>query len=776
MDYQDEANRIPNKAEEMIWYPSYSDPNLNLITGMMHGGYCESGFMFEYGDEPVMDDPNLENYNLIAKAELLVNNAKSQAAALRHNDYMFKYGCDFLFDQGNIQWKNIEKLMTYINANQETYGVKMFYSTPSIYAAAIRSSGAALPSKTDDFFPYADGPHSYWTGYFVSRSTLKGFVRYSSNVLSTTSHLLSASLIQDEFIQASLYAAQQPNGVTTHHDAVAGTEQQHVADDYALNLNKANDHAVDVLSEVTTTLIAGEGQELGLTYCPLINETICTPTMTTLAAGDVLPIMLYNSLAIDRSEVIRLPVSTSYVSVIDSNSAAVPSQIIADGNTGVFYLGFVAQVPALGFSTYFVQYTSGKHESVTFVEPQSATAQNDISGKYITVLFDATGSIQSITDRETGAILPVTQEYMYYVPNVGDAVSGQASGAYIFRPATDQQTPLPFATVTPTVTINNGPIYSEVVRVFQPELAQVLRVYADERFVEVEDVVGPIDISNGQGKEVITRYNTSLNTNQSWWTDSNGVEMMPRRLNFRPSWNYTITEPVSGNYVPIDSTVYIRDTTANLQFTVLVDRSRGGASLANGQLETMLHRRLLVDDGRGVGEPLNETTIMKSTSWLLFSNATTASHRPLAKRLYHTVFPLFSNITTLADWQAIVKVNTPYAPINPLPEGVQLLSFLPKSNGEYILRLHHIYQSDENVGPVIVDIADIVKGQTVTGVRETQLTAVETLTVEGALNYKKGDSLPTKIEVSLNPMQIRTFVLTFASAIDSSSFSSINIV
>ena len=36
-------------------------------------------------------------------------------------------------------------------------------------------------------------------------------------------------------------------------------------------------------------------------------------------------------------------------------------------------------------------------------------------------------------------------------------------------------------------------------------------------------------------------------------------------------------------------------------------RFPGGASLASGQLEIMVHRRILKDDGRGVGEPLNET-------------------------------------------------------------------------------------------------------------------------------------------------------------------------
>jgi len=40
---------------------------------------------------------------------------------------------------------------------------------------------------------------------------------------------------------------------------------------------------------------------------------------------------------------------------------------------------------------------------------------------------------------------------------------------------------------------------------------------------------------------------------------------------------------------------------------VLIDRAQGGASLASGELEIMVHRRTLFDDWRGVAEPLNET-------------------------------------------------------------------------------------------------------------------------------------------------------------------------
>ena len=77
----------------------------------------------------------------------------------------------------------------------------------------------------------------------------------------------------------------------------------------------------------------------------------------------------------------------------------------------------------------------------------------------------------------------------------------------------------------------------------------------------------------GQGKEVITRYKTNISSAEHYYTDSNGREMQTRIKNFRPTWKLNVTEPVAGNYYPVNALAYIKDDKA--QFTILTDRSEG---------------------------------------------------------------------------------------------------------------------------------------------------------------------------------------------------------
>ena len=110
------------------------------------------------------------------------------------------------------------------------------------------------------------------------------------------------------------------------------------------------------------------------------------------------------------------------------------------------------------------------------------------------------------------------------------------------------------------------------------------------------------------GKEVTVNWElTSFNNADVFYTDSNGLEMQERKINYRPDFTLVTDEFASSNYYPVNSAIVIRDLGTNHQLTVMNDRSQGGSVLADGSVELMQNRRLLHDDGRGVGEALDET-------------------------------------------------------------------------------------------------------------------------------------------------------------------------
>lgn len=95
----------------------------------------------------------------------------------RSSNLMHTLGEDFNFINGNMWFKNFDKLLKYINDRSSELGITIKYSTPSEYIAAIQKEAKTYPVKKDDFFPYSDVLNGYWTGYFTSRTGVKGFVR-----------------------------------------------------------------------------------------------------------------------------------------------------------------------------------------------------------------------------------------------------------------------------------------------------------------------------------------------------------------------------------------------------------------------------------------------------------------------------------------------------------------------------------------------------------------------------------------------------------------------
>lgn len=132
----------------------------------------------------------MEEYNIVSRSEDFVNYFKSMALHFRSTNLMHTMGEDFHYANARMWYKNIDKLIKFINSRPQ-YGVKIQYSTPGLYTEAINKEGATYPLKNDDFFPYADRQNAYWTGYFTSRVAVKGFVRDFGRWLQATRKLIS---------------------------------------------------------------------------------------------------------------------------------------------------------------------------------------------------------------------------------------------------------------------------------------------------------------------------------------------------------------------------------------------------------------------------------------------------------------------------------------------------------------------------------------------------------------------------------------------------------
>ena len=165
---------------------------------------------------------------------------KSMANHFRATNLMHTMGEDFTYTNSRMWYKNMDKLIKYINSRPE-YGVKIMYSTPPDYIEAIYKEKATYPTKNDDFFPYSDNAHSMWTGYFTSRVALKGFVKdFSRFTQSVRKHIseLKISGASDvvkssaKEVEKVIFGVEMALGILQHHDGVSGTAKQHVTDDY----------------------------------------------------------------------------------------------------------------------------------------------------------------------------------------------------------------------------------------------------------------------------------------------------------------------------------------------------------------------------------------------------------------------------------------------------------------------------------------------------------------------------------------------------------------
>lgn len=251
---------------QFIWAPSHETfgYETTIFTHAMHHIYASPpGFDVDERKpfDLIIDNPKLDTYNVEQKKQQWVDWIDEIRPIYNLTDHMFiQMGGDFEYSNAALNFGNMDRLIKMINSDPEL-NMNVFYSTPSRYVEAVNSQKfTQWPWKTDDMFPYASSANEFWSGYFTSRSNSKMNAREASRKLRAYSQILASEVLghknkRDDVVEA-LNDLNDAISVHQHHDAITGTDRQHVADDYSLRLFKASKAAERQVSDHLNTKYA----------------------------------------------------------------------------------------------------------------------------------------------------------------------------------------------------------------------------------------------------------------------------------------------------------------------------------------------------------------------------------------------------------------------------------------------------------------------------------------------------------------------------------------
>ena len=804
------------RALERVWLPSRSQGIATFA-----GAFWDPGY-----DSPkwVRCAPFLPNASdcthargVLDAAQAAAEIAGARAAVIRGDDILVNIGGDFnwMYANPDAADPSVGALFPYVDGliaglNADPAGrFNAFYSTPSAYLSAKLAAAPTLPALVSDVFPYNDdlAGHHMWTGYFTSRPALKGFVRESSALQAGARQLQAAAGgVAGTGPTNGLFALERALGVAQHHDAIAGTCRQDPADDYAARLVAGRAGAWATVGEALAALTGYTGEPFA--PCELANVSVCEPT----EAGAPTVMLVHNAAgqaaaAAPLRVPVGLPAGVASWAVFDADGAAVTAQLVPpsprdaalralyNGSaTPVQWLCWQGALPAAGYAAFFLVPVNASaaaprtHPSAVAPVPAGGPDAVLTNGRLTLTVSAATGWLAALADAATGLALPLAQTWAAYegyngsAPLHGDAT---ASGAYIFRPA--RAAPDALAPAPARLELVTGPVLN-LTRHALAYVDQETRLWAGAAAVEIEWTVGPVDVAGNTSREVVTRYAApGVASAGAFTTDANCREGQRRLRGARGNWTGNISEPISGNYFPV--ACLLQASGGGVTLAVAVDRAQGGTSLADGELELMVHRRLRHRDGR---EPMQYTLdepgvdgaglSVRGRHWLLAAPAAAA---PAAvKAVQQAAMSAPTAVTAFARldldperWAAMYAARASLL-ARELPANVALATVHAHNDSAWLVRLAHLYEAGEDaalsanatvaLATLFTRRATAATEMTLPGGQPLAAVAPTTYRTEGGLTTTQPALPPAPagadLVVSLEPMQIRTFLLAMEPA------------
>ncbi|CAI0455731.1 unnamed protein product [Linum tenue] len=676
--------------------------------------------------------------NVHERATLLLDQYRKKSVLYRTNTLLIPLGDDFRYisnEEAEAQFRNYQMLFDHINSSP-SLNAEAKFGTLEDYFQTLReesdrinyslpgevgsSQVGGFPSLSGDFFTYADREKDYWSGYYVSRPFFKAVDRVLEQTLRATEMMVALFVGHcqrqqcDKLVTGFSYkltAARRNLALFQHHDGVTGTARDHVVHDYGTRMHTSLQDLQIFMSKAIEVLLGMHIEKLDQNPAKFESEQVrakynAQPVRKSLSPreGTAQSVVLFNPTEQTREEVVMVVVNRPEVTVLDSNWTCVPSQVSPemrhDGSnvfSGRHRLHWKASVPAMGLETYYIangfvgcekarpaklRYYSTSSSSFSCPSPYACSKTEaefaEIQNRKQVLTFDVKHGLLQKVQHKNGSTYLVGEEIAMY--------TSYGSGAYLFRPIGDAQSIIQNGGIT---VITEGPLMQELfsypyTAYHRHPVSHSTRVYnggvdtVQEFAVETEYHVELLG-DEFNDRELIVRYKTDIDNGKVFYSDLNGFQMSRRETYDKI--------PLQGNYYPMPSLAFIQGPKGH-RFSIHSRQSLGVASLKDGWLEIMLDRRLLRDDGRGLGQGVTDNRPMNVVFHLLFeSNVSTASNPvsnplPLSPSLLshrinsHLNYPLFAFISKGSEELSLQTHGRSFSPLSAsLPCDLHIVNF-----------------------------------------------------------------------------------------------------
>lgn len=240
---------------------------------------------------------------------------------------------------------------------------------------------------------------------------------------------------------------------------------------------------------------------------------------------------------------------------------------------------------------------------------------------------------------------------------------------------------------------------------------------------------------------------------------------------------------IEGNYFPITTGAFMQDD--KLRLTLLTNHAQGAASYEPGQMEVMLDRRTLYDDYRGMGEGVVDSKLTRHKFWLLVEDVP-----PPTKDKYEVLSATANyfanglryppNIYFIDNLDTRVPVNLQHKVhliSHGLPCDLHLLNLRTLSDEQLevfpsrsaLMVLHRqgydcsIGSKNNNKDEHLIPCDDYFAARTDTLSKMTlNKLNIESIKSTSLTGLHARNKLKSFSDIILDPMDIKTFILTFS--------------